>query len=176
MMVTIDLPIWIIIAAVAVPGLYLFGRVFLIALKRRKSRKKLASQPESAAYMQPHMPSGRFRQDLMALQIDAVFNGLVALIETERLKLKALVRNNALPGRPESRDGHADPDQGDDVWETIPAEESAINPPVARQAATGSNPDGIANHLGLSLAEVDLAMKMQAARMPHTGRKLEAVA
>ena len=37
------------------------------------------------------LASNQFQQSLICLQIDAVFNGLVALIETERIKLKALM-------------------------------------------------------------------------------------
>ena len=115
------------------------------------------------AYPRP----GSFQQDLEALQIDTVFNGLVALIETERIKLKALIGNKVPGVNNELNDAqsHESP-----IIEKFPSQQRA------RVEFPEKEPDNMDEHLGLSLAEVELAMKVQASRMAHTGRKLEAVA
>jgi len=61
-------------------------------------------------------------------------------------------------------------------WDACDQQEVAIDQQIAQIAASGERPADIANQLGISLAEVDLAMKMQATRNPQGGRRLEAVA
>jgi hypothetical protein len=175
-MTIVSLPIWLVMAAAGIPGLCLFWLVISLILKKSKSRRNSHVQMGSSGCAQPRRSPNRFQQDLIELQIDAVFNGLVALIETERIKLKALMRNNGLSMASESHDEVTLRDYESDAWENIEVDESSSDRSIDRHAFSGSEPDGMANHLGLSLAEIDLAMKMRASGKPPEGRRLEAVA
>ena len=95
-MPSISLPLWIFAVAVGLPSASLFWLVLSLVFKRRKKVRRLASQARLASLPRPQQIGGQFQQNLIALQIDAVFNGLVALVETERLKLKALMLNGAM--------------------------------------------------------------------------------
>jgi hypothetical protein len=177
-MPSISLPLWIFAVAVGLPSASLCWLVLSLIFRRRKRVRLLASQAQLSSLPRPQGISGRFQQDLIALQIDAVFNGLVALVETERIKLKRLMLNNA-PEQVQvfdSSSGAARPEIEIDEWETPAADHNQIERQIARCAAEGNAPDGIANHLGLSMAEVELAIKMKRARGAHSERKLEAVA
>ena len=120
--------------------------------------------------------SNHFLQNLMCQQIDAVFNGLAALIETERIKLKSMIVPMASPVVAEPSSSRVDQGANRAQSDRPGAQEADIGQQVLQFAAAGQNPAGIANQLGISLAEVNLAMKMQASRNPQAGRKLEAVA
>lgn len=165
-MAIISIPLWMFIGAVGLPSVCLIWLVVSLVRKRRKLRLRSASPETIATTMAPYAHFGRFQQDLVALQIDAVFNGLVALIETERIKLKTLIGNNLSCTMPEC---------GAELDER-PAIDSATIRQRNSTESPENDPADAEGHLGLSLAEVELAMKVQASRTPHTGRKLEAVA
>ena len=171
-MPSISLPLWIFAVAVGLPSVSLFWLILSLILRRRKKVRRLASQARLSSMPRPQPIVGQFQQNLIALQIDAVFNGLVALVETERLKLKTLMLNSATEQMFDSGrgDGRHQPEVNE--WDAPEEREASIDQQIARCAAAGKTPDGIANHLGLSLAEVELAIKMQ----QSSERKLEAVA
>jgi DNA-binding NarL/FixJ family response regulator len=174
-MPAISLPFWIFAVAVGLPSASLCWLVLSLIFKRRKRLRHLAYQARLSSLIRP--VGGRFQQDLIALQIDAVFNGLVALVETERLKLKRLMLNNAAEQVLESSGRDARPEAENDQWDTPAADHAnPLERQVARCAAEGNTPDGIANQLGLSQAEVELAIKMQRSCTAQAERKLEAVA
>ena len=171
-MPSVSLPLWIFAVAVGLPSASLCWLVLSLILKRRKKIRRLASQAQLSPLPQPRPIAGQFQQNLIALQIDAVFNGLVALVETERLKLKTLMLSSVTEQVLDLGCGDVRSEPEVDEWDTPAEDRASIDQQIARCAAAGKTPNSIANHLGLSLAEVDLAIKMQ----QSSRRKLEAVA
>ncbi len=176
-MTTISLPIWILVAAVGTPCICLFWLVVSLMRRKRMTRPELSKFAATSQWLEQRTAPDQFQQNLIGLQIDAVFNGMVALIETERIKLKSLMSINAAPG-PVAAQSCGNPNSKDkETWDSMAEDNAAtIDQQVAQWASKGENPTGIATHLGLSLAEVELAMKMRTSRTSNGGRKLEAVA
>lgn len=180
-MTIISLPIWILAAAIGTPSLCLLWLVLSLIRRKRSARRTLSRRTNDLQQFEQRLHADQFHQSLSSLQIDAVFNGLVALIETERIKLKAMMGVNpslaAFAETPScsvsSGDANPSPARAEESDDAI---DDAIDQQIVQYAAEGQNPAAIASHLGLSLAEVDLAMKMRAAKASKPGRKLEAVA
>jgi hypothetical protein len=124
--------------------------------------------------------NSQVHHEILEQQIDAVFNALATVLQTERIKLKALV-NHPLPtlGAPVRA-----------AMVPAPTPESPLNSssiisqpagPAIGQQIDGMSKEGmaaseIAKQLGLSQAEVTLAMKMGAVRKGQAGGKVRAVA
>lgn len=181
-MTLISLPIWAFSAAVGIPSISLFWLVLSLIRRKRKARQAHPKPANATPWPERQILTDQFRQNLNAIQIDAVFNGLVALIETERLKLKALMGINIMP---ETSQETLTPDSRNERMENTAAQPNPedhhapcrdIDQQIAQCAADGKNPAAIAGQLGLSLAEVDLAMKIRASKAQKNTRKLEAVA
>jgi hypothetical protein len=88
---SITLPLWQLIGAVALPSAILIMLVTRLLGQKRRRRTSLVSirnnfQPAAAGTYDQ-----RIYQEMVSQQIDAVFNALNAVIEAERIKLKALV-------------------------------------------------------------------------------------
>ncbi len=175
-MTTISLPVWMLATAVGIPSICLTWLVCALIRKRRKARRSALAQDAAAPFPGQPLPSSQFQQSLLCLQIDAVFNGLVALVETERIKLKSLMQPMVSNVTDDPRALRIDQGEATEDRDSPDMQDVAIDQQIAQIAASGKNPAGIASQLGISLAEVDLAMKMQAARRSQSGRKLEAVA
>lgn len=179
MITTISMPIWILVAVVGIADICLFCWCLALLRRSRKSNLRAASPEEASPSVQPPWASiPQFQQNLFSLQIDAVFDGLTALINAERIKLKSLLGQSSTSEFCTTGQQESGPDQSDDrMDEHVPEEKKAdINQQIAQIAASGTRPAGIANQLGISLAEVELAMKMQAGRRVSAAGKLEAVA
>ena len=178
-METITLPIWALATAVGLPGISLLW-IIIALLRRRRNAMKMATAPEmkNHSVIQPQDTS-QFRDDLLAQQIDIVFNGLTALIETERIKLSTLLKQGApassVSQAPPTASGHHN-----DMEAGIVSHEkdtgALIGQQVAKAIAAGQGVDGAAAQLGLSHAEVNLAMKLNQSQSEGAYRKLEAVA
>lgn len=175
-MVPIILPVWLIGTAIGIPAIALVG---LIVSRRRKKRKQRTSRQQVSFPIPSEAgPSAAapFHQDLCLMQIDAVFDGLAALIETERLKLKRMMAaqgpvqtGEPLQSQPEALLQREDTVEGDDraagsVSETASAEPSVMD---ARE---------MASRFGVSVAEAELAMKFQNISSLGGNHRLEAVA
>ncbi|MBI5063343.1 MAG: hypothetical protein HZB87_07765 [Desulfatitalea sp.] len=179
-MLSITIPLWLLLSAAGLPALILIG-LCLRLMRMRHNKEALAAvapAPEAA----PAAFDDRIHRQLLEQQIDAVFDVLTTLIETERCKLKALV-NHAMPLTEALASAPATPAHVPRTVEALridaPAAEMA-DVPIARNIANlaeeGLAAAEIAKHLGLSLSEVTLALKMKAGRNPHLGRKVMAVA
>lgn len=177
MLATISQPVWILVGVIGISDICLLCWCFTLMRRSPKADRLDPAQYETATLPEQWTPSNQFQQNLICLQIDAVFNGLTALIDTERIKLKSLLGNMATPDLNASRANRAEQGKTNDQQDHTEEEQPAtISQQIVQFASTGEKPAGIANQMGISLAEVELAMKMQAARRPPAGRKLEAVA
>ncbi len=176
MLTTISQPIWILVGVIAIADICLMCWCLALIRRSRKADRRHSTPCETATLPEQWTPSNHFQQNLICLQIDAVFDSLAALIDTERIKLKSLLSNMATPDVNAPRANCAE--QGKTNERPILAAEqpATISQQIVQFAAAGEKPAGIANQMGISLAEVELAMKMQAARRSPAGRKLEAVA
>jgi hypothetical protein len=175
----ISQPVWILVTLIGVADILIFAWCITL-IRRNRNRQQVEDTPDEFAFL-PEQPvsSGQFQQNLTCMQIDAVFDGLAALIETERIKLKALIHPATAPARDE-------PASPQNVREDIhdftsdasrsPQQELPLDEQIARIADSGMKPAAIAGRLGISLAEVDLALRMRNSAKSATGYKLEAVA
>lgn len=117
----------------------------------------------------------QFQQDLLALQIDTIFNGLVALIETERLKVKSLLDHSI--SHPNAASNEQSAFQETLQWQQDCEEEDMdIGRRIVECSESGMKPGEIARQLGISQAEVSLALKMLGKLSRSGPQKLEAVA
>lgn len=176
-MTDITLPIWLFAVSAGVPCISFLSLLVFILRKIRKPHKDLFVNLSTESKEEVHPQRQQFHHDLLAMQIDTIFNGLTAIIESERLKMNALL-NNPVPANldtiptpsPSYQNLGAQPVQR--VSEPPPSLESQI----ATIAATGGQTDEIADEMGLSQAEVELALQMRSSRKSMEHRKLEAVA
>jgi hypothetical protein len=183
-MLSIAIPLWLLLSVAGLPALILIGLCArLIRMKRHKEALAAvapATEPIPAAHVGF---DDRIHRQVLNQQIDAVFDILMTLIDTERCKLKALV-NHALPVTEASLDAPAAPlpVQVAKAAEASRAEVNASPNPVSISrniitlAGEGMPAADIARHLGVSVGEVTLALKLKAGRAPHVGRKVMAVA
>ncbi len=174
-MPTIELPMWVVISAIGVPCLFLLGMVAYL-LRRMRITNTSESNPHSAPVQSQSMVHSEFHQDLLALQIDTIFNGLVAIIETERLKVKSLL-DHSITLNTDSK--IKPPDLREEIqWEAGDEDDdnTDIGQRIVECSVSGMNPGEIAHQLGISQAEVALAMKMLGSSSQQAPRKLEAVA
>ena len=89
-MPSITLPIWQPAGAIALPCIILFIFAVRKLWQKRRRRKRIAGL-DAPSQVFPQAYGNRIHQEMVAQQIDAVFNALNAVIESERVKLKALL-------------------------------------------------------------------------------------
>lgn len=171
-MTTIVLPIWTIAAFLMVPSLCLLG-VSLHQLKNRRRTSNPASRSDDHGWLFGMDREDRFQKDLFALQIDAVFNALTALVETERVKLKTLLCRN-YPSQLETPADMPTPLQKG--LHQNASNGLNIHQQIAQRAVLGETTGDIANALDLSKSEVELALSIHPVDGTHPQKRLEAVA
>jgi hypothetical protein len=177
---TIFQPVWILVTLIGLADFLIFLWCIILIRRNRNRRNNAVATEDFEFLSEPAAQPAVFRQNLTCMQIDAVFDGLVALIETERVKLKTMMHPMTAPLMPELA---SPPDPPDDQ---VGVNESTLNfsqrpaptldEQITRFAASGKKPAAIASQLGISLAEVNLAMRMHAGERSPAGHKLEAVA
>jgi hypothetical protein len=175
----ISQPVWILVALIGVADILIFAWCITL-IRRNRNRRQIHEARDEFAFL-PEQPvsGGQFQQDLTCMQIDAVFDGLAALIETERIKLKSMINPANPPARAESEFPH---EVREELHESTsnasrsPKPEPPLDQQIVRIADSGVKPAAIAGRLGISLAEVNLALRMRAGVKSTAGYKLEAVA
>jgi hypothetical protein len=178
----ISQPVWILVTLIGLADFLIFLWC-IILIRRNRNSQNGAEEAEDFEFLpEPAAQPAVFQQNLTCMQIDAVFDGLVALIETERVKLKTMMHPMTAPTMPEPASPPDPPDDQVDVNESTldfsqrPAPALTLDEQITRFAASGKKPAAIAIQLGISLAEVNLAMRMHAGERSLAGHKLEAVA
>lgn len=179
-MLDITIPLWLLLTVAGLPAVILIA--LSARLMRTKFKKNTHATSEQISGIGLDSPAGfdeQIHRELLEQQIDAVFNVLSMLIETERVKLKALV-SHALPVAEAEPPQSAKPEKAVDPPMMHEASPATTPIPVAQNisnlAEEGVAANEIARQLGLSLSEVALALKMKAGRNAHVGRKMRAVA
>jgi hypothetical protein len=90
-MTPITLPLWQLLMAIGIPFLVLLTLVGVVR-HRVKPRKTKNNESTGSFSKHPWMEfNEKIFQEMLSQQIDAVFNTLGAVIEAERVKLRALV-------------------------------------------------------------------------------------
>ena len=183
---SISIPVWLLAICVGLPTLTLMTLIVsLLRNKRRRTRKEAMSaiqnsgQTGFALYNKENIRQSEkvrlnddVHQMILDLQIDTVFQSLAAIIETEKVKLKALVgAGTPLPTTlPVTgfEDSHLELMR--DQQEKQPPKSEGIKnqqtefdvaEQIAEMAADGVTPKVIAKRLGMSLSEVVLAIRMK---------------
>jgi hypothetical protein len=175
----ISQPVWILVGLIGLADILIFLWCIILICRNRSQQGRHSAQDEFALLPEQTKPPALFQQSLTCMQIDAVFDGLVALVETERVKLKSMIHPVTGPATDEPvgmHDGHKGANVTEDSFSQRQAPELPLDQQIARFAASGKKPTAIASQLGISLAEVTLAMRMMAGEPSPSGRKLEAVA
>lgn len=176
-MTEITVPIWLFALSAGVPCISFFSLLLFVLRKVRKPHKEMFVQMTSATQEAPAPQSRQFHKDLLSLQIDAVFNGLNAIIETERIKINTLLNQSANMGM-----DVAPPRNEENLSRCFqtPKRPAPQHPSLEEQidkiAASDGQTETIADEMGLSQAEVELALKMRSARESVQHQRLEAVA
>jgi hypothetical protein len=172
-MATITLPFWVIAFSISVPSLFLVGLLVYFLRKIRTPKNN-----EGAVSWMQQVGKDQFHNDLLYSQIDTIFDGLSAIVESERLKVQALVtsgnphRVGAQSTAPQTIKAMDQPKPQPCNVETEPAESQI----AVHAEAQDRMPEQVRLPSGLSQSEIDLAMKMRSRAENSPVRKLEAVA
>lgn len=193
MFATFSLSTWIL-ASCAVLWMISITLFFIFRFAKRKALRRkdidhhIRHIHEPAYWPEQNHFGAQVHQELICQHIDAVFNSLSAVVEAERLKLKALIAfqphltetgekqapvptSSALDHTSESA-----PARENEARENAP-EDSDIKATIIRLANLGVGNDEIARQLGISRNEVRLATKMTLGRnSTPRSRRLSAVA
>jgi plasmid maintenance system antidote protein VapI len=169
-MQTITLPLWQIATAAGVPTCLL---LMLVLRLLRLKRKRQSIQPTITA--KPPERFGEFiQQQVMSQQIDAIFNALAAVIEAERIKLKALILHS-FPGQSQPPSSTSCMHEKSASFKEN-EKEPTVGQSIVELADEGIRADEIARKLGISKNEVALAIKMNRGASEPKRARLEAVA
>jgi hypothetical protein len=188
MFATFSLSTWIL-ASCAVLWMISIMLFFIFRLARRKALRRreidhhIQHIHEPAYWPGQNHFGAQVHQELLYQHIDAVFNSLSAVVEAERLKLKALIAFQ--PHRTETREKQAPvptcpvtdhmpesaPVRKNESREHAP-EDSDLKATIIRLSNLGVGNDEIARQLGISRNEVLLATKMTSGRntLSRSGR------
>lgn len=173
----ITLPLWIFAVSVGVPCLSFLLLLSFIMRKIRKPNKEMIDKLQGRQTEDRQLSGGQFHSDLLSMQIDAVFNGLNAIIDTERIKIRTLLKNNGVMGlEMDNRPPDVPPARKNPPSDITRSEKPTLEQQIATFADSGDEADMIADELGLSQAEVDLALKMRSSRDSIQSGKWRAVA
>ena len=180
-MLDITIPLYAMLAAVGLPILLLgLLMIRLLRLKLRRNERNFVQCQISQPQHQFEDFNAQIHQEILEQQIDAVFNVLVTVLETERVKLKALVTHSQptfgnAPRQPKANPISVEKSGIDDSDEQQESEIS-IGQQVAGLSKEGMAAAEIAKRLGLSQSEITLALKMNSGRKGSLGKKVHAVA
>jgi hypothetical protein len=172
-------PVWILVGLIGVADILIFLWCISLICRNRNNQACAAGPDEFALLPDPPMQPAQFQQNLTCMQIDAVFDGLAALIETERIKLKSMMQPLVPPLAEEpiaTQEVKRDLLDAVDNFPQREAPELPLDQQITKFAALGKKPADIASQLGISLTEVALAVRMHTSEQPRGGHKLEAVA
>lgn len=172
-------PVWILVTLIGVADILILAWCITLIRRNRTRNHHAAAHDGYGPFPEQPLPVGQFQQNLTCLQIDAVFDGLAALIETERVKLKTMIHPSAAPvvtASPSPSEAPEDTHESTGDTSLPPMTELPLDQQIARIADSGMKPAAIAGRLGISLAEVNLALRMRTGTRSAAGCKLEAVA
>lgn len=171
-MIRFCIPFWLFGTFVGVICFGLLATALTIAYNVRRLRNQKGHNAEifdrAAAMLDNH-----FQHNLLGLQVDAVFDSLSALIETERIKLKALVAPTLQSMPAAAPQEHQAPVASLTQVQNEPAMQALEKPEAGFNH--GSAVDRHPSNVGVSKAERELAEKMRRFQADNH-RMLEAVA
>jgi hypothetical protein len=179
-MLNITIPVWLLFAVAGLPTLLLLGLgIRLMRLKRHRNKHQEERTPEARMGLSPEGFDRQMNQAILQQQIDAVFHAMLTILQTEQIKLKALVQQvHTAPNTFESGDAHAralcriEPEQRAEAQPRSPEP----RPSVAEMINNGLKTEEIVRRLGLSQSEVALAMKIHAGRNGNGTERVARVA
>lgn len=178
-MTTIAVPLWILACLIGIPLLSLLWLLGMLIKKIRKPQNDMLGNV-AMQYLNTHQAAhSQFHNDLLALQIDAIFNGMNAIIETERIKIRSLLNGSGNIDLNKVR-GHKPPcvvsEMEAQTESVVKEKDHSVEQQIADYLASGNQPDDIAGEMGISQSEVELAMTIRSLRAKPHDRKLVAVA
>lgn len=172
---TITIPIWALIAFVVL----LVVTSAVLSLRRRvKKKKDRTNKTETPPAPSMTMPSGfseNIHHQILLQQIDNVFNALSAVIETERIKLKALIDHGPFPEMRSPSHVKTVQQPADCAHESDNSGKEMVSD-ILTLSQQGMPPEEIARRLSVSFNEVMLAIKINGGGGDKPRTRLEAVA
>ena len=169
-MINLSIPFWLFGTIIGVVCFGLLVTALAIGYKVRKLKSQNGRETQLVDMATASL-NNHFQENLLGMQVDAVFDSLTALIETERIKLKALVAptlqsfpSSAPRDRQETALKNIQDEQAVETLKTLVAEDDQ-----------GSTDRGLSEGLSLSKAERELVEKMRSFQEENY-RKLDAVA
>ncbi|KJS30380.1 MAG: hypothetical protein VR64_16970 [Desulfatitalea sp. BRH_c12] len=177
-MLNLTIPLWLLLTAAGLPSVCLVMLVLRLMHIKAVKGKHLAHLAATKEISRPEGFSVQIHQQILEQQIDAVFNALGTIMETERVKLKVLVKHSwpAFDVNPVSKISPVETVAPLSAAEEDPPESLPSSPSISGLKAEGLTSEEIARHLGLSHSEVALALKMKAGRKNISGCQMRAVA
>jgi hypothetical protein len=169
-MINVSIPFWLFGTVVGMICVGLLATALAIGYKIRRLRSQKGHDAEVFGRTTA-MLNNHFQHNLLGMQVDAVFDSLSALIETERVKLKALVAPT-LQSMPASMPQEPQTSVAAQVQDEPAAQ--VLEQPEA-DSGRGPAADRHPSSSDLSKAERELAEKMRNFQAENH-RKLEAVA
>ena len=172
-------PVWLLVTLIGVADILILAWCITLIRRNRNPSDLVGTQDDFVTIPEQPLPVGQFQQNLTCMQIDAVFDSLTALIETERVKLKTMIHPSVAQVRTASTYPRETPDEKLDVTvkqSRSPMPEPPLDQQIVNIADSGMKPATIADRLGISLAEVNLALRLRTGATSMAGCKLEAVA
>ena len=174
-MTTITLPVWVFLIAIATPILSLLWIMGTLVKKIRKPKKTQMEQLAVAQLNQVSAQAAQFHNDLLALQIDSIFNGMNAIIETERIKIRSLLNNSYMGGTRAGVGTGLSPSTG--MMESESKDQDLALFQRQKDFTEFENEiDDRVHDTALSKSELELAKKMRATQSHAPNHRLEAVA
>ncbi len=169
-MINLSIPFWLFGTIIGVVCFGLMATALAIGYKVRKLKSQNGRETQLVDMATARL-NNHFQENLLGMQVDAVFDSLSALIETERIKLKALVAPT-LQSIPSS----VPRDRQEPVLNHIQEEQVVKNmETLVAENDQGSMDRWLSEGLSLSRAERELAEKMRSFQ-EENHRKLDAVA
>ncbi len=169
-MINLSIPFWLFGTIIGTICFGLLVTALAIGYKVRRLKSQNGREAQIVG-METARLNNHFQENLLGMQVDAVFDSLTALIETERIKLKALVAPTL-----QSMHASAPQKRQEPVQRNVQDEPAAKKlETLAAEADHGSADQGRSSDLNLSKAERELAEKMRSFQAQNY-RKLDAVA
>ena len=184
-MSNITMPLWLLLLGIGLPAIS-FTALVMGLIRAKRARLRFEKLHKETHQMLPFKADNQFNSDIYKMvldqQIDAVFLSLSTIIETEKVKLKALLSGQRFMEQPFLSEPSQPPlsmsseMNGTDQGDASAAEDLADV--IGTKASKGMSPKEIARDMGLSLSEVVLALRMHSGSFDTrvVGRQLEAVA
>jgi hypothetical protein len=162
-MLEVNIPIWLLLTAAGLPLLLAAGVLY----KERRKKGQKAGNPcisLDERIVRPEAFGIQIHQQLLEQHVDGAFSTVLAVLEAERCKLKALLKHSYSGAPADFMSPDAQSCSILPPFEEDPASDMPIAQRISVLMTQGIPAEKVAHHLGISQTEVTLALKMNGRR------------